>query len=1670
MKKTLASFVLILFIIHSSFSEVQNKNGTLVHHDRNHVILCFDANGNQGKIDITSKKGREKFNQVLDTLFNKLTKPDFIPSNRPIFDSTGNDLASMVYYFPRMPESGVKNFGFMQDFILLNEGNKYFALNKLPKVADFATLYSQLLTVHKRPDALNLFQEAPAAAILFLADSSYQSVLKPVDNIYLVNFYTENINISQVNNNLESFLRSTWIDTADSKGATNLRNLLNQQLSPIKNDLIEIGHQVFDHVNGLKLHFKIFEYQPKLPIKKDFLRNPFQDLELKLTDKDSFYSKINIKNCLNYPLPDDFKIEYWTLEIVDTLKNISLAKNIGFYDDYKYAFLTGFTKNILNNKNIIGKLQITAFSLLPISLKIRVNSNIIELKVGFPNWMERNLSWILPLLILIITGFIIRYIYIYHQINKKVTEIGLYFEEIDVKGLKIDFNINEPGWKTIAKLRVNNESNYNKYQIDAGKNYEIKVGEIRLDYKVQIGRDTIQLVAKNNQQPILGFETSSNGKSILVNKIPGFTLEARKEISPGPSQQTGKMLFDIGFQSNNIADIRNCFKFTPEVNAELIVTAECSELNGMIKIKNTEYKIPITFIRENAYLDYKLENLQSEISFNDSEPQHVCDLVVLIAQDKTKEFSLPFSGTFIFDKKGYSDQKFPFEMREENLDLRENFILHELKRDETKKISLYVNLGIGSIESPQSERDIFPKTIRLLADMDSISGLSKSQVRDLTNEGIEIPIKIFPDKRKLYLSAEIQEIKPYKFDTSLETSASDDFGDFIKHKSSKFHTLVVEFDPTMMDIQKPLWLEPIADLNIYSHRSGKNIGEIGKIKIEFKKEIHGKLLKLKCLDSPEDAILPIDVTSYTVTDHLIPKGENKKLSLRLFIDWTEFRDALRANALAPTYQLKHFGEEIEKISLYPPDSNVIEFNGIPYDDLDMSIVIELEKPSKTPLHWWIDWKFKLIPCKNQFWISIDYGTSAIAAACWNGREGYENIIELNLFNSWIKQELDSRSRMPEIERFLPSRTRILKENILGSSGFVEFINPWLADIRMMDVLPPLKIIINEPRVNLKKAIEYTFFDTSVKSTTGLPKTELVLRSMYFNLIEHYIVPCLNDYMYQYVYNPRIEKLRDENDRSFVSLKEYLARFIITIPNSFSFWHKKKISYQLKEICKEYKLLSEEHTRFEFLSESESVAYYYLMNRRKRQKKFELTEIKKNNNEEYILIYDQGAGTLDLSYIKFTNIFSSGGTEENRTKIEILSQVGMYAAGNNINYQLAKTIEDTITNKDLKLDIDGLDFKPNRSLVPAIDASNNEINNYNKDNDSYYDHLVLFHRDLEYNYKRNISTNRKIKIDDIAGIYDSIFDNKKENKTIIYEIGSEEVRKKFYSDVSDQNKLAIQNLAQRMTSVILAALFELSLLPTQIREKGKIPLDRIIFSGRSSIFLGIQEEVCSALKNWTKSNFDVLALESSEEAKLAVAKGSVIYAIEVLDKKHTVKSDRIPLFVRYVVIDSEAGALKFKELLSPHSLNYTQKININLIYGTEVVLYQTLKDVEELNKMSFEEALYWITEVCRVPCDLTEKREVEVILTVRSSGELLFSVNGRQPADEFLYPPPIKEPGYVEGQWPFIFMQDDSSEKKTDKKDLRNNKESTNENKKENNHYKKLKSKLNQEVNPDEIII
>lgn len=332
--------------------------------------------------------------------------------------------------------------------------------------------------------------------------------------------------------------------------------------------------------------------------------------------------------------------------------------------------------------------------------------------------------------------------------------------------------------------------------------------------------------------------------------------------------------------------------------------------------------------------------------------------------------------------------------------------------------------------------------------------------------------------------------------------------------------------------------------------------------------------------------------------------------------------------------------------------------------------------SMTPQHFRFEIRQPLYLKPNPRWLCIDYGSSAIVC------KYDDNLLKLRSRKTSIIKKALGKSNENLWEDTSEKNTEFLASDIvlhnpqnLNANEDVSalcseqkkhedkqydklgvFLSPTSSMIvnEVLRQLPCLKLLVGNEQLPPKKEYQTYSYDIlnpnggvekvvsqNIKETN--PEKSLVLidnvfRESYEALLNYFVIP----------------EVKNIN---------LVNRLVLTYPNTYTPRHLDTIRSIVTKAIPAVREL-------EFVSESDAVAAYYLEN---------WTQYHKNgadpNKDETILVFDMGAGTLDLSLIK-KSVEPNG-----RLTMEILSKIGTCKAGNYLDYVLAEIVCDLIGEKN-----------------------------------------------------------------------------------------------------------------------------------------------------------------------------------------------------------------------------------------------------------------------------------------------------------------------------------------------------------------------------------------------------
>lgn len=541
-------------------------------------------------------------------------------------------------------------------------------------------------------------------------------------------------------------------------------------------------------------------------------------------------------------------------------------------------------------------------------------------------------------------------------------------------------------------------------------------------------------------------------------------------------------------------------------------------------------------------------------------------------------------------------------------------------------------------------------------------------------------------------------------------------------------------------------------------------------------------------------------------------------------------------------------------------------------------------------------KFQVERNLGRHWLALDFGTSAIVTAYDDGSMDSVNVSNLQSILSELVKDYNQGNVDEYNTNFLSSMMILGDHKYIEAGNYKEDIvqiSPTLKDSYTfyMFIVPYLKSLIGtEYLPNVNKRLDNLAYKVSkenssepfltIKGDKNLIKVDVILRNAYRSLLRDFVMPL-------------IKRSDDQVE---------LNKIIFTIPNTFTPRH---VDYIKQLTIDNFKHFRKDYIAF--LSESDAVACYYFANWHAINAGRPAEEIEAlSRGTEYVLVYDMGAGTLDITYLRITT------ERSNNRSIEIIGRLGKTTAGNYFDYTIAEAIVEQV-----KADPVGKDRMSKAVLTPTA---------------SDQGHVEAFQ------WKKQIKDRIK-----------PLLSNNSGQATIDMEIGGgpNEVGSKAITMPIELDQInsfpSVKEYIQKNTSELLENFFRLFQRFDNVKhEKSQFPLHTLIFSGRGSQYGPLRDALKKELAKWVNNNnpFYIENL-SSEKLKSVVVEGALKYATTYRDNPR-VRFVNPNLQARYGIlyVDPRTNRLQFKELLNPG----TRSINDKPIVREGFTIYQYDTDV------------------------------------------------------------------------------------------------------------------------------
>lgn len=541
------------------------------------------------------------------------------------------------------------------------------------------------------------------------------------------------------------------------------------------------------------------------------------------------------------------------------------------------------------------------------------------------------------------------------------------------------------------------------------------------------------------------------------------------------------------------------------------------------------------------------------------------------------------------------------------------------------------------------------------------------------------------------------------------------------------------------------------------------------------------------------------------------------------------------------------------------------------------------------------------PCDK--WLGIDFGTSAIVSMYDNETLDLRN--RKKVLNSGETQngnqednEIDNDfdPRYEKGTKFLSSNT-IFRVNALRTQGKSQLLteNEVVPDFHSLAVclsptwkieqanhrfvLPCLKLMVGYDILPQLETFPNKQFDYFTGNGGGCKSNRLIDEQNNPTTLAYV------DNVFKEVYSELFQYYIRESLPQDVS-NEKINRIVLTVPNTFSPRHRETIeeivrsslnNLEIRDIC--------------FVSESDAVACYYLNNRHKINKSLNRSTDKINEGEN-ILVFDMGAGTLDLS------LFSLEPSENNTRKVTVLGNIGLSKAGNYLDYVLANILVDILRQQKDKENADKIATYIKNVNTDTLDSAR-DLKNFIKEE-----------------LKPALSKDKDITLNK------DTYENLALLRNLIFKPSEILKHKDFKGFIYDCTDRLIKNF------------FKFLQLPDNFK------LDTVVVSGRSSKLLQVREALDKALEPYKDSEtFKIYNTSegTNDVSKTAVVEGAMMYAEEKHSNEPTVIFCENSITPCYGVIYRDKDKKEhYKELFNPR----TAKPIIQTIDGRQFSTYRT----------------------------------------------------------------------------------------------------------------------------------
>lgn len=746
-----------------------------------------------------------------------------------------------------------------------------------------------------------------------------------------------------------------------------------------------------------------------------------------------------------------------------------------------------------------------------------------------------------------------------------------------------------------------------------------------------------------------------------------------------------------------------------------------------------------------------------------------------------------------------------------------------------------------------------------------------------------LPVRIGPDKRKTSLSLKIAA--PTERSRDLAWNAFEGISD-----GSRVSVRIAV--PILWNIGQ------IKESTVFSALSIDNVARSGAGQLTLRLK-HGAVVRPHPEVDPHGALEPkyLEGGADRIV-HLLDRDESIPLSDTR--DWVIPNEAIQ-RPLHLKVQFQPYG--IDTMERRPPRYRYV--CELPFE----CVLQEAPGDAGQSFSFTVEVDFEVQRYTGDHALAVDFGTSAVvvafesnetnivsrsndfSAATQNLQERFKGLVDewsASKDQDLKSYSLDDEENPEKGTAFLSSVLLLGYDKKAGNADFVILPSPFgRTSAEWHRAVYYLKALILSgsrflPTLPGTGGLDFTWRDKDDEKRKAINQIEVddVMRSAYLNLYNNYIEPIL-----------RQEKKL-----------QYLERLVVSHPNNFTVSHISRVRGILQGSFPEF-------TRIDLLSESNAVALYCSRN----PGRF-FRVIPEAGEHRHLLIYDIGAGTVDLSYLRLE---WAPEVEGGRLKeLQVLFRSGAPVAGNRLDACLASILDSKIRSLAKSLREKQIDLRYQNPIAdpPPVEDLH------------YPPRMVKLKREL-HSLKVDATSAAKngndftlhVRVDAGASLSEGILTATSTDGQAFSEagmtsgssrlpgsgrqvdwIGIPLGRKEIFDH--PEVKSWLETVAGELISNLAGALQTLRLTPE---------IDTLVLSGRTAQFPPLRPYLLKALKQHLGVDTDALFIPelTPNEKKEAVALGSLLYGIFHGRDLHI--TDR-NIWARYGVIYTHGTTKRFQE--------------------------------------------------------------------------------------------------------------------------------------------------------------